>query len=365
MEYEEPAFFEVLRYAARSDHDTIDMVSGNPDWDPPPALRDGLHTYADEPSSAFQYPPSTGLRALREEIANRRGVDPESVVVTNGAGEANHLATARALERNAGTEVVMTDPVYPYYPGRVEMLGGDQVFVPVADDGTLDPDDVAETVSEATAAIIVNTPNNPTGAVYAADTMARLLDIAESVDAILISDETYAHFDYSNRFKSMASFESPNRIVTTSFSKSLGITGFRVGYGIYPDAHYDAVTTRHMLTNVTGSRPAQAAVLHTLQQTGPDYYAQTRTRLTDRIEEFTAALDTVDAEYNRPDGAFYVMADIPGVDGSMASVKRLIDDTGVACMPGTAFGTMRSDWVRFALVTPDVTEAAHRLADRH
>ncbi|MFB6103701.1 MAG: pyridoxal phosphate-dependent aminotransferase [Halobacteriaceae archaeon] len=361
MEYDEPAFFEVLRYAARVDRATIDMVSGNPDWDPPTALREGLHAYADADATDFQYPASAGVRGLRETIADRRNVDRDNVVVTNGAGEANYLATARALERGRGTEVVMTDPVYPYYPGRVSMLGGDQVFVPVDDDGHLDPDDVADVVSADTAAIIVNTPNNPTGAVYEAATMAALGDLAAANDAVLISDETYDHFDYSGRFTSALSIDATDRIVTTSFSKSMAITGFRVGYGIFPDADVDAVKTRHMLTNVAGSRPAQAAVHAALTETGPTYYTQTRTMLEERIDAFTDALDDAGAEYSRPEGAFYVMARLPGVDGTMNSVKRLIDETGVAGMPGDAFGTARADWVRFALVTPQVTEAADRL----
>jgi len=361
MEYEEPAFFEVLRYAAGVDRDTIDMVSGNPDWEPPPALREGLHTYADADPDEFQYPASAGLPGLRSTIAERRNVDRDAVVVTNGAGEANHLATARALERGRSTEVVMTDPVYPYYPGRVSMLGGDQVFVPVADDGRLDPATVADAASAETAAILVTTPNNPTGAVYDASTMEALVETAAANDAVLISDETYDHFDYSGRFSSALEIDSTHRIVTTSFSKSMGITGFRVGYGIFPYADVAAVKTRHMLTNVTGSRPAQAAVHAALTATGPEYYADTRAMLRDRIDAFTGALDAAGAEYTRPDGAFYVRARLPGFDGTMAAVKRLIDETGVAGMPGDAFGPGRADWLRFALVTPRVTEAADRL----
>ena len=81
MDYDEPLFFRVMRYAARADRDVIDMVSGNPDWEPPEALRTGLGEYAEAPTERFQYPPSAGLRELREEIAARRNVDPEQVVV--------------------------------------------------------------------------------------------------------------------------------------------------------------------------------------------------------------------------------------------------------------------------------------------
>src|SRR6056297_1499247 len=148
MDYDTPLFFHVMQYAAAADRDVIDLVSGGPDWEPPEALRDGLREYADGDPAAFQYPPSDGLRELREEIAARRGVDVDRVVITNGAGEANYLAMARAFEAAdagpaartgsggegaaAGTgdaspstatpEVLLTDPVYPYYPGKTRLL---------------------------------------------------------------------------------------------------------------------------------------------------------------------------------------------------------------------------------------------------
>ncbi|MDL5361625.1 pyridoxal phosphate-dependent aminotransferase [Halalkalicoccus sp. NIPERK01] len=362
MDYEKPLFFRVMQYAAEADRDVIDMVSGNPDWEPPEALREGLREYADLPVERFQYPPSDGLRELREEIASRRSVPVESVIVTNGAGEANYLAMAEALDRNAGSEVILTDPVYPYYPGKTRMLGGEPVYVPVEGDGRLDPAAVRERADDGTAAIVVNSPNNPTGAVYGERTVEELVAIAEEYDAILVSDEVYDHFDQSGRFTSALSVDSEHRAVTTGFSKSMAITGFRVGYTVLPPALADPARTRHMLVNVTGSRPAQYAVLRALRETGPDYYEATREMLAERIGAFTDALDSAGAEYTRPDGAFYVLARFEGFPGTMANVERLIDEAGVAGMPGEAFGSSRVQWLRFALVTPRAEEAADRLA---
>ena len=362
MDYETPLFFHVMQHAARADRDVIDMVSGNPDWEPPTALREALHEYADLEPAAFQYPPSDGIAELREEIARRRGVDVETVIVTNGAGEANYLAMARALERDAGSEVILTDPVYPYYPGKTTMLGGRQRFVPTAADGNLDPDAVRAAASEETAAIVVNSPNNPTGAVYPERTVRELVAIAEEYDAILVSDEVYDHFDLSGRFFSALGIDSDRRIVTNSFSKSMAITGFRVGYAIVPEELIADARSRHMLVNVAGSYPAQYAVAHALRETEPAYYERSRELLVDRVDAFTAALDAAGAEYTRPDGAFYVMARFDGFRGSLENVERLIDEAGVAGMPGETFGTSREAWLRFALVTPRVEEAAERLA---
>ncbi|MUW14721.1 aminotransferase class I/II-fold pyridoxal phosphate-dependent enzyme [Halorubrum sp. CBA1125] len=363
MDYEEPKFFHVMQYAAGADRDVIDMVSGNPDWEPPAALREALAEYAEAPSESFQYPPSEGLRELREAIAARRNVDVDRVVVTNGTGEANYLAMARAFERDAGSEALLTDPVYPYYPGKVQLLGGDPTLVPTERDGGLDVEGIRESASEETALIVLNTPNNPTGAVYDLDAVREVAAVAEAVDALVVVDEVYDHFDLSGEFESALTLADDRVIVTSGFSKSMAITGFRVGYGVFPDAHVSRAKTRHMLVNVAGARPSQYAVTHALAETDPDYYRSARDLLADRVDAFTDALDAAGAEYSRPAGAFYVLARFDGFPGTMANVKRLIDEAGVAGMPGEAFGTARTDWIRFALVTPRTVEAAERLAD--
>ncbi|MDF9746860.1 pyridoxal phosphate-dependent aminotransferase [Natrinema salsiterrestre] len=362
MNYETPLFFRVMKYADAADRDVVDMVSGNPDWEPPEALRAGLREYADLAPDRFQYPPSEGLLELREEIAARRSVDADQIVVTNGAGEANYLAMARALERDSGEEILLTDPVYPYYPGKTTMLGGTQSYVATDDEGQLDPEDIRAAASEETAAIVVNTPNNPTGAVYPAETMRELVAIAESYDAILVSDEVYDHYDLSGRFASALETDSTHRVVTNAFSKSMAITGVRVGYAIFPPELVADAESRHMLVNVATTRPGQYAVLQALRETGPDYYERNRKRLRERVETFTDALDAAGAAYTRPDGSFYVMARFDGYPGTLENVERLIDEAGVAGMPGEAFGSSRAEWLRFALVTPRVEEAAERLA---
>ncbi|GGM67781.1 aspartate/methionine/tyrosine aminotransferase [Halarchaeum rubridurum] len=363
MEYEEPLFFTVMQYAEAADRDVVDMVSGNPDWGAPDGIGEGLHDYADTGGEAFQYPPSAGLRELRERVAERRGVATERVIVTNGGGMANTLGMARALERFDGSEVLMADPVYPYYPGKAEMLGGVQRFVPVADDGGLDPADVRAAASDETACIVVNTPNNPTGAVYGEETMREFVRIAEANDAMLVSDEVYDHYDFTGTFTSALAFDSEHVVVTNSFSKTYAITGFRVGYAVLPERDAAAARTRNMLTNVATSRPAQAAVLRALETTDASYHEANRERLRERVRTFTAALDRAGAEYTTPEGAFYVLARFPDYPGTMANAKRLIDEAGVAGMPGEAFGDARSDWLRFALVTPRVETAAERLVE--
>jgi aspartate/methionine/tyrosine aminotransferase len=363
MDSDRPVFFDVMAYADAAEGDVVDMVSGNPDWEPPEALREGFRTYADGPPEAFQYPPSEGLRDLREEIATRRGVDVERVLVTNGGGEANYLAMACGFEAFPGGEVLLTDPTYPYYPDRAAMLGADVASVPVGPTGDLDPAAARERASADTSLIVVSSPNNPTGAVYDAETVRGLVEVAEDNDALLVADEVYDHFDYSGRFASALSVDSDHRTVTGSFSKSMAITGLRVGYAVLPASLVGPARARHMLVTVAGSHPGQRVVLDALRATPPSYYEANRERLRERVRVFTDALDAVGADYTVPDGAFYVLARFDGWEGTLANAKRLVDETGVAGMPGEAFGETTEGWFRYALVTDRVEEAAERLAD--
>jgi len=362
MEYDRPQFARLSRYAAEADRDVVDTVSGNPDWEPPAALREGLHSYADGDPEQFQYPPSEGLDALRAEIATRRNVSRDRVLVTNGAGEANHLALAAALTANDGTEVLCTDPTYPYYPAKAELLGGDPRLVPTARDGALDLDAFRAAAGPETAAIVLNTPNNPTGAVYPIETVRAVAALAAEVGATLLVDEVYQQFDFTGTFESALTLDH-EVAVTTAFSKSMAITGFRVGYAVLPEPLLSHARTRHMLVNVTGSRPAQAAVLAALRETEPGYYAHNRELLRDRVATFTDALDDIGAEYTTPEGGFYVLARFDGLPGTTANAERMIDEAGVAAMPGATFGDARSEWFRFALVTPRVEAAADRIAN--
>ena len=362
MHYETPQFFHVMQYAAAADGDVIDMVSGNPDWEPPEAIRTGLTQYAERDAADFQYPPSDGLAALREEIAARRNVAVDRVIITNGTGEANYLAMARAFDDSRGDEVVLIDPVYPYYLGKTELLGGTPRLVATDDDGRLAAEKTCEAIGEDTALVVLNTPNNPTGAVYDLESIRTVVECAAAHDALVVVDEVYDHFDFSGRFESALTLDAGNVIVTSGVSKSMAITGFRVGYAVFPPALIEAAKTRHMLVNVATSRPAQRAVLTAYRETDPGYYAAARDRLESRIDSFTAALDEAGAAYTTPDGAFYVLARFDDFPGTMANVKTLIDEIGVAGMPGATFGTARTDWIRFALVTPRVDEAADRLA---
>jgi aspartate/methionine/tyrosine aminotransferase len=361
-DYDEPLFQQVVASAESADRDVVRMVSGNPDWEPPAALRAGLREAADAPPPDLQYPPAPGLTELRELLAARAGVARRRVLVTAGATEALSLGIARALSRDAGGEVVVVDPTYPYYPAQTRLHGGTVVRVPAAPDGGLDAGALCDAVGPETAGVVLTDPNNPTGAVYDPESVRAVLDCAADHDALVVRDEVYEAYDLSGRFESALDLDAEaETVVVSAASKTFAVTGLRVGWAIVPEAHVDAMRRRHLLTTVAASRPAQAATLRALRETEETYGERARERLRERRDRFCAALDEVGATYMPPDGAFYVLAELPGVAGDLDSVERLIDEAGVAGMPGAAFGAGAEGMVRFSLTTDRVDEAAARL----
>ncbi|MEF8818715.1 MAG: pyridoxal phosphate-dependent aminotransferase [Haloferacaceae archaeon] len=361
-DYDEPLFQQVVAYADAADRDVVGMVSGNPDWGPPPALREGLREAADAPPADLQYPPAPGLPDLRAAVAARHGVATRRVLVTAGATEALSLGIARALSRGAGEEVVVVDPTYPYYPAQIDLHGGEVVRVPAAPDGGLDPGAVRATLGPETAGVVLTDPNNPTGAVYDPGAVRAVLDGAAAHDALVVRDEVYDAYDLSGSFESALSLATDaETVVVSAASKTFAVTGLRIGWAIVPPAHVDALRRRHLLTTVAASRPAQVATLRALQETDASYGERARDRLRGRRNRFCAALDGVGADYSPPQGGFYVLADLPGVAGDLASVERLVDEAGVAGMPGAAFGSAAEGLVRFSLTTDRVDEAVERL----
>jgi aspartate/methionine/tyrosine aminotransferase len=359
-------FEAVQRAASEADRDVVDLVGGSPDWEPPQALRDGLAAYATGVAERFDYPPIAGLPELRAWIATHHGVDREHVLVTTGASEANFLAAATALVENEGDTVVVPDPAYPYYGDRARLLGGTVRRLQVGPTGNLDPDDVQD-VGADTAAVVLNTPNNPTGAVYDAATMAGVADAVDGIDATLISDEVYAPFDRSGRFTSARTVTGES-VLVGGFSKSLAVTGFRIGYGVFPPELLETARRYHRLCTLTASRPAQVAVLAALETLGDDeslddLVSQHRRRLAERAETLSDALVAGGADVVTPEGGFYLLADLPGVPGTVPGVRALIEASGVAGMPGAVFGETTTGHVRFSLASPRVETAARRLRE--
>ncbi|MEM8959816.1 MAG: aminotransferase class I/II-fold pyridoxal phosphate-dependent enzyme [Pseudomonadota bacterium] len=319
------------------------------------------------------YAPSGGtarLRALLVGRARRHGHDvgPEGVQLTMGGQAALQIACALTLDE--GDECVMIAPYYASYPQTIRSTGGVPVVVAArADDGFLpDPAAIAAAIGPRTRAILINTPNNPTGRVYPAELLAEIAGLCRRHDLWLISDEVYdghvadglVHVSPST-LPGMAG----RTLVVNSLSKSHAMTGWRVGYLAGPDAAVGKGSA--FVSSTTYGVPAfiQAAAETALADCA-DFEAALTARYRARA---VAALEALPADAPcravPPEGGMYLMLDIrpSGLSGT-AFAARFLEEEHVAVMPGESFGAAAAGQLRLALVAPedDLADIAERLA---
>jgi aspartate/methionine/tyrosine aminotransferase len=351
----------------------ISLAVGEPDF-PTPAhiVEAGRQALLD---GFTRYSPNAGYLWLREAIAeklrkdNGLDVDPASeVFVTVGAMEALMLTFLVALD--PGDEVLVTDPSYCNYEGQVTLAGGRPVFVPTdpARDYLPAVEALEAAITPRTRAILVNSPSNPTGAVYPADLLHAVAEIAVRRDLLLVSDEAYGALVYGDvRHVSPGAFPGlADRTVSIfSLSKEYAMTGWRVGYltGPAPMLKVMATVQEQMASCVNAA--AQRAALAAL--TGPQDCVETmRQAYETRRDLVVRRLNAVPGvRCPRPDGAFYVFPDVRAIASDTKGLaERLLFDHGVVVSPGEAFGPRSAGFLRlsYAASEADLAEGLERLA---
>ncbi len=336
----------------------IHLEIGEPDFDTPAniveagcaALRGG-HTH---------YTPAAGIPELRaaiaEDVARSRGiaVDPAQVVVTPGGKPIMFYAILALVE--AGDEVLMPNPAFPIYESMVNFVGGRPVFVPLRQERQFrfDLDEFRAGLGERTKMVILNSPANPTGGVLTAGDIAGIADILrDRPDITVLSDEIYSRLLYSGRFHSITrepGFDPSERtIILDGFSKTYAMTGWRLGYGVMPARLAEAVTKLQVNSNSCTNAATQWAGVEAL--TGPQDAVDAM------LEEFRARRDLIVAGLNalpgvecvEPEGAFYAFPRIAATGHSAdALADLLLNEAGVACLAGTAFGEWGEGHLRFS-----------------
>lgn len=334
----------------------FDFSIGNPDVEPPPAVLDALRrVVASNRPGSHGYMPNAGYPEIRETVATKlrreTGLNftADDVFMTVGSAGACNVILKSILD--PGDEVIVLVPCFSEYQFYIANHGG--CMVPVETDATFLPDveRIAAAITPRTRAIILNTPNNPTGRVYP-ESVLRDLErlLADAGQPItVISDEPYKSFVYDGqRQPEVASFLT-NTVICNSWSKSLGLPGERIGYLALSPNLADAVQLRRAcaFTNrILGFINAPAiwqwvlleSVEAAIDVTG---YETKRNVLCD-------ALQSVGYEVKRPEGSFYIFLKTPIAD-DIAFAKRLADE-GVLAVPGTGFG--RSGYIRLSLTIP-------------
>jgi aminotransferase len=378
--FTESVIREMTRLALR--HGAVNLSQGFPDFAAPEALKAAACEAIN--ADINQYAITWGAQPLRDAIAadfSRRyrvPVDPDRhVTVCCGSTEAM-MSTMLAIV-DPGDEVIVFEPFYENYGPDAVLSGATPHYVRLrephdqgagANDWTFDSDELAAAFSNRTRAIIINTPNNPTGKVFSRAELEEIARLCRYWGAIAVTDEIYEHILYDGAVHvPMASIDGmADRTVTiNSASKTFSVTGWRVGWTIAPEDIAGGIRKVHDFLTVGAAAPLQAAAAAALQSP-EDYYLGLASAYQARRDRLLAVLEQVGFQCFEPAGAYYIMTDIAafGFEDDVSFAQHLVTDIGVASVPGSSFyrdpASGRTQ-VRFCFCKKDETldAAAERL----
>jgi aminotransferase len=362
----------MTRLAAR--HDAINLAQGFPNFPAPEALKEAaVRAIRDDLN---QYAITWGAKRLRDALARKYAewygmtVDPEAeITVTCGGTEA--MASALLAIVDPGDEVIVFEPFYENYGPDAVLCGATPVYVPMAVDGELDLDRLAAAFSRRTRAIVVCTPNNPTGRVLTRRELEAIAELCRRHDAYAVTDEIYEHIYYEGEHIPIATLDGMReRTITISgASKTFSVTGWRIGTIVAPAAVSDAIRKVHDFLTVGAPAPLQEAIAVGLDTLGDDYYRALARDYRARRDLLCQGLAAAGFRCTPPQGAYYVLADFSALselpDDEFAA--WLTREIGVAPVPGSSFFSrpeLGRRLVRFAFCKTDdvLREAVRRLA---
>lgn len=364
--------------------DIIGFGAGEPDF-PTPDYIVRTAVEAAQDSKNHRYTATAGLPELREAIAHKTArdsgyeVDPQQIVVTNGGKHAVYASFQLIL--NEGDEVIVPTPCWVSYPETIKLAGGVPVEVFADAEHTFEPsiEQIEAATTERTKAIIINSPNNPTGAVWSADTLRAIAKWAIEHDVWVISDEIYEHMTYDDaetaRIGSLVPEVRDRLIVLNGVAKTYAMTGWRVGWLLAPAEVAKAATKLqgHMTSNVSNvpQRAAVAAIAGDLSAV-----AAMREAFDRRRHAIVSALNELSGvSCEMPKGAFYAFADFTGLLGkplgkngtvcenTVQLAALILDEVHVAAVPGEGFSAPGYIRFSYALADDDLAEGMRRLKE--
>ena len=349
---------------------TIRLDVGQPDFPTPQHVKDAGKRAIDENKTFYTH--TQGLLSLREKLVDKlarvNGIKTTPEAIACGPGGVGAIAAIFAAVLEQGDEVLLPDPGWPNYRMMLPWLGTRGIFYPCPPEYGFQPDleSLARLISPRTKILVVNSPNNPTGAVYPEATVAAMIDLAQSHNLWLLSDECYDQIVLDGSWTSPAKLApDDDRIVTAfTFSKTYAMTGWRLGYIAGSVDLIDTATKVLESNSSCVSTITQVAAEAAL--TGPqDCVGEMVSAYRRRRDLVVDILKDAELLISEPTGAFYIMADVslrglPAREFSFA----LLCEQGVSAAPGTAFGEVASEAVRISLASSeaDLREGVGRLA---
>jgi aspartate/methionine/tyrosine aminotransferase len=367
--------FEVLAKAQaleKQGKSIIHLEIGAPDFPTPKHIVEAGKKALDE--GFTKYGPTAGLLEFREAIAahisktRRIHVGPDNVCVVPGGKPIMFYVMMALLEE--GDEVVYPDPSFPIYESLINFLGAVPKPVPLVENRgfSFDLNVLKDQLSSKTKLVILNSPANPTGGVISKDDLRQIADMLRDRDLTILSDEIYCRIFYEQEPSSITAFDGivEKTVILDGFSKTYSMTGWRLGFGVMPQKLADAVNLLMVNSNSCTATFTQKAGLAALQGPQDD--------VTTMVAEFRKRRDVIVKRLNEipgfrcttPAGAFYAF---PNVTGTGISSKELADlllnEAGVACLNGTAFGKHGDGYLRFSYASSlaNIEEAMRRIKE--
>ena len=366
--------FEVLAKAKdleRQGKSIIHLEIGEPDFDTPEHIIDAAKKALDD--GFTHYGPSAGQIELRESIAKhqsrRQGykVSSENIVVTPGAKPIMSFTIMALIEK--GVEAIYPNPGFPIYQSMIEYMGGTSIPMKLEESKGYNADikGLESLITDRTKLLIVNSPNNPCGSIIPESDLEQIANLAVKNDLIVLSDEIYKDMyygDYDHISISKFPGMRDRTVILDGFSKSYAMTGWRLGYGVFPDFLVDEIT--RLMTNINSCTNvfSQMAAISALEgsQDSVDAMMKEFTFRRDLVVDGLNSLDGVTCQ--TPKGAFYAFPNISGTGMTSKEFEHAaLYDAGVALLSGTSFGKYGDGYVRvsFANSRENLSEAISRL----
>jgi aspartate/methionine/tyrosine aminotransferase len=330
------------------------LDQGEPDFDTPRHIK---RAAIEAIRRNFTHYTSTyGVPELRDAVAEKEsvkvsGLSRNNVLITTGGMGALFCASASILD--FGQEIILENPSWATYSYMVTIAGGKAVFVKFFEDDKLKPENITEKINNKTRAIIVNTPQNPTGRVWSREEVKAIAEIAREYNLFVICDEVYEKIIYGRKHVSFAEYDKDlsNTILVNSFSKTYAMTGWRIGYAVGDEAFIPSMLRVNRATTTCPNAFAQMGALAALKGS-QNSVKKMVSRYRKRRDYIFKRMRQIGLKTPQPDGAFYVFPDVSDYDkDSMRFSNNLIENAKVSCIPGVGFGSEGEGHIRFCYAT--------------
>ena len=336
----------------REGRDVISFSLGEPDFETPENIKNAAKLALERGET--HYTQGSGIIELREAIAqklntdNKLDVTSDDVLVTTGAKQAIFEAICTLVDD--GDEVLLFDPAWVSYRAIVLFAGGKPVMVPVSEQNDFAPAKVENYITKNTKLIVLNSPCNPTGAVYDKNVIKNIAQLAEDNDVFVISDEVYEKIIYDAQHHSIGTLIPELTVTVNGFSKAYAMTGWRLGYATAPRSILKGMLKiqQHSVSNATSF--AQRAGVEALSGDQSAVRAMV-VEFRKRRDLMVERLARIGIECALPKGAFYAFANVARFGNSTQVAERLLQDALIAVTPGSAFGPNGEGYIRLSYAT--------------